>query len=158
VGWWHAMLKISLVYIEMEEGSGQSMDLALVSEMCWLWCRPTQHCSRTWQTLLPHSFRNLHQLWCLPSSHMLGLQVKILLWLGDHQKLNLLQRLLKLILFMKHDNVTRYNSFMWNWSKSSMCHDVLFISSCINTSIVDEIYWPTTQERTTLGTHLLELP
>jgi len=29
VGWWHAMLKITLVYIEMEEGSGQSMDLAI---------------------------------------------------------------------------------------------------------------------------------
>jgi hypothetical protein len=33
----------------------------------------------------------------------------------------------------------------------------LFISSCINASIANEIHWSTTQERATLSTHLLEL-
>jgi hypothetical protein len=73
-------------------------------------------------------------------------------------KLNPWQRLLNFILFMKHDNVTRYDYFMQNWSKSSMWDDVLFISSCINASIVDEIRWPTIKERATLGTHLPKLP
>ncbi len=57
---------------------------------------------------------------------------------------------------MKDDNITRYDYFMWNWSKSFMCDDVLFISSYINASIANKIHWPTTQERTTLGTHLPE--
>jgi hypothetical protein len=39
-----------------------------------------------------------------------------------------------------------------------MCDDVFFISSCINSTIVDEIHWPTTQEKATLGSYLQELP
>jgi hypothetical protein len=38
------------------------------------------------------------------------------------------------------------------------CADVFFISSCINATLVDEICWPTTQERATLGSYLQELP
>jgi hypothetical protein len=33
---------------------------------------------------------------------------------------------------------------MWNWAKSSVCDDALFISSCIYFALVDEIHWPTT--------------
>ncbi len=50
----------------------------------------------------------------------------------------------KLCFFLKHDNVTKYGSFMWNWAKSLVCDDVLFISSCIYFALVDEIRWPTT--------------
>ncbi len=47
---------------------------------------------------------------------------------------------------------------MWNWAKSSMCDEVLFNSSCINFALMDEIHWPTTQERATLRSYLQELP
>ncbi len=45
---------------------------------------------------------------------------------------------------MKHDNVSMNDTFVWNWSKSVICDDVIFIASCINDVIGDEIRWPTT--------------
>jgi hypothetical protein len=56
-------------------------------------------------------------------------------------KLSLEQQFLNFVFFFKHDNVTTYDFFMWNWAKSSMCTDVFFISSCINFTLVDEICW-----------------
>jgi hypothetical protein len=35
-----------------------------------------------------------------------------------------------------------YVAFMWNWPKSSLCDYVIFITSCINHALVDEICWP----------------
>jgi len=35
-------------------------------------------------------------------------------------------------MYMKHDNVIMYNAFMWNWSKSVLCDNVIFIVSYIN--------------------------
>ncbi len=32
-----------------------------------------------------------------------------------------------------------HDTFMWNWSKTSICDDTLFISSCINEAIANEI-------------------
>ncbi len=55
---------------------------------------------------------------------------------------------------MKHDNVTKYDAFMWNWFKSALCDDALFIASCLNNSLVNEIHWPIVEERVSLGTHL----
>ncbi len=40
---------------------------------------------------------------------------------------------------MKHDNVSMYDAFVWNWSKSAICDDVIFTSSCIIDAIGDEI-------------------
>jgi hypothetical protein len=47
---------------------------------------------------------------------------------------------------------------MWNWSKSPLCDDALFIASCINSALGNEIQWPTVEERVSLGTHLWEFP
>jgi len=71
-------------------------------------------------------------------------------------KLGPKQRLLCFILFMKHNNVTIYDAFMWNWAKSSLCDDAISIASCINHALVDEIYWPSSFERVTLGNQLHE--
>jgi hypothetical protein len=78
--------------------------------------------------------------------------------MGKPSKLGPKQRLLCFILFMKCNNVTIYDAFMWNQAKSSLCDDVIFISSCINHALVDEIRWPSSFERVALGSQLRELP
>jgi hypothetical protein len=47
---------------------------------------------------------------------------------------------------------------MWKWSKSALYDDALFIISCINHVLLDEIRWSTLEERVRLGMHLQELP
>jgi hypothetical protein len=53
---------------------------------------------------------------------------------------------------MKHDNVTKYDAFLWNWSKSAINDDGIFIAFCINSTITDEIRWPIIEERWVLAT------
>jgi hypothetical protein len=55
---------------------------------------------------------------------------------------------------MKHDNVTMHDGFMWNWFKSTLCDDALFIASCINDALTNEIQWLTLEERVALGLQL----
>jgi len=43
------------------------------------------------------------------------------------------------IMYMKHDNVIKYDAFMWNWNKSAIIDDGIFVASCINFAIVNEI-------------------
>ncbi len=76
--------------------------------------------------------------------------------MGRLSKLGPKQRLLCFILFMKHDNITIYDAFLWNWAKSSLCDDAISITSCINHALVDEIYWPSSFERVALGNQLHE--
>ncbi len=45
---------------------------------------------------------------------------------------------------------TMHDTFMWNWFKISICYDVLFILSCINEAVVDEIQWLTIKKKVTL--------
>jgi hypothetical protein len=55
---------------------------------------------------------------------------------------------------MKHDIVIKYDALMWNWSKFTLCDYALFIASCINNALGNEIQWPTIEKKVTLGTHL----
>lgn len=64
---------------------------------------------------------------------------------GHPVKLSLEQRLLNFIIYMEHDSVIYFDSILWNWSRSSLCDDALFVASCINSTIVGEIWWPTPQ-------------
>ncbi len=57
-------------------------------------------------------------------------------------KLTLEQRLFNFILYIKHDNVTKYDAFLWNQNKSAINDDGIFIASCINFAIFHEIWWP----------------
>jgi hypothetical protein len=50
-----------------------------------------------------------------------------------------------------------YNTFMWNWSKSILCEDALFIKSCINDAFGNEIQWPMPKAKIFLGIQLQEL-
>jgi len=61
---------------------------------------------------------------------------------GRPSKLAPKQRLLHSILLVKHDNVIKYDAFMWNWSKSAINDDTIFIASCINSAITNKIRWP----------------
>ncbi len=45
---------------------------------------------------------------------------------------------------MKHNNVSTYDAFAWNWTKTVICHDTIFITSYINDVIGNEIQWPIT--------------
>jgi hypothetical protein len=47
---------------------------------------------------------------------------------------------------MKHDNVTKYDAFLRIWNKSAMNDDGIFIESCINFAIANEIQWPTIED------------
>ena len=51
---------------------------------------------------------------------------------GRRPKLCPQQRLLHLIFYLNHDNVTRYDAYNWNWSKLSACDDAIFVYSCLN--------------------------
>jgi len=57
-------------------------------------------------------------------------------------KLTLKQCLLNFILYIKHNNVTKYDAFLWIWSNSAINDDGIFITSCINSAISNEIRWP----------------
>jgi hypothetical protein len=46
---------------------------------------------------------------------------------------------------------------MWNWSKSALCDDALFITSCINHALLEEIQWPALEKRIRLRTNLPKL-
>jgi hypothetical protein len=43
---------------------------------------------------------------------------------------------------------------MWNWLKSSLCDDAFHITLCNNEALADEIHWPTSEEKVTLGNSL----
>lgn len=77
---------------------------------------------------------------------------------GRPSKLSPEQRLLSFLLFLKHDNSTVYDGHHWNWSKSSVNDDSIFVSSCLNEAIANEIRWPTAHERRIAGERLSEFP
>jgi len=62
--------------------------------------------------------------------------------------------LFNFILYIKHNNVSKYDAFLWNWSKIAMNDDGIFITSCINSTIVDEIRWPIIEECWVFATQL----
>lgn len=55
---------------------------------------------------------------------------------------------------MKHDNVIDLDSMLWNWSRSVVCDDAIFVALCVNEAIAHEIKWPTIEERRALAAHI----
>ena len=51
---------------------------------------------------------------------------------GRPSKLNPQQRLLGFLLYLKHDYTTALPGFLWNWGKSSVIDDQIFVASSIN--------------------------
>ena len=77
---------------------------------------------------------------------------------GRPPKLSPQQRLLAFVLYLKHDNTTMFEAHQWNWAKSSVCDDAVFIASCIDYAAKHELRWPNTSERIQLGKMLPEFP
>jgi len=61
---------------------------------------------------------------------------EVLVVSSRQSKLTPEQCFLNFILYMKHDNVIKYDASMWNWFKSTLCDDALFIASFINNALV----------------------
>lgn len=58
---------------------------------------------------------------------------------------------------MKHNNVIYLDNMLWNWSRSVVCDNAIFVASCINKALADEVKWPFGAERRVLGAHIPQL-
>jgi DDE superfamily endonuclease len=61
------------------------------------------------------------------------------------------QRTLNALMYLKHDNTVHYEAFQWNWAKSSISDDALFIYSVINVVLANDITWPNADTRGVLA-------
>jgi hypothetical protein len=77
---------------------------------------------------------------------------------GRKSKLTSQQRLLNTLLYLKHDNTVNYESFNWNWARSYVSDDVLFVCSVINIVMASEIQWPDSAKRAELAQRIPEFP
>ena len=68
------------------------------------------------------------------------------------------QRLLNFVMFLKHDNTATFDSCQWNWARSSVNDDSLFVASCIGVACTHEIKWPSAQQRLDLARTVPQLP
>lgn len=63
----------------------------------------------------------------------------------------------ELCLVHEHDNVIYLDSMLWNWSRSIVCNDAIFMASCVNEAIAHEIWWPSIEERRAMAAHIPQL-
>jgi hypothetical protein len=77
---------------------------------------------------------------------------------GRPTKLDPAQRLLNCIMLLKHDNTSIFDGTHWNWSKSSVCDDAIFVATCVNEAIGGEISWPNAAQRFELGRRIQQFP
>lgn len=77
---------------------------------------------------------------------------------GRPPKLTPEERLLSFILYMKHDNTIYVDAQRWNWSRTSVSDDSIFVASCVNEALELEIRWPGVPERVELGRVIPQLP
>lgn len=62
-------------------------------------------------------------------------------------KLQLEQRLLSLIVYLKHEDVISYRSSQWNDVRTTLYDDVIFIASSIYEAFAQDISWPDAVEQ-----------
>ena len=77
-------------------------------------------------------FDDLYRIVCPTISAHARLTGDIRVLPGHPSKLNLEQRLLGFLLYLKHDPTTALLGFLWNWGKSSIIDDQIFVASSIN--------------------------
>jgi hypothetical protein len=80
------------------------------------------------------------------------------IFLGCPSKLSSKQRILNFLLYLKHDNITISDTFMWSWSKTSINYDTIFISLCMNKMLRDEIKRPSADEKVEATSHVDDFP
>ena len=73
---------------------------------------------------------------------------------GRPPKLSPDQRVLHFILYLKHDNIVQLQAYGWNYASSSSCDDCIFVASCINNALEEELSWPDAARRRILGQRL----
>jgi hypothetical protein len=77
---------------------------------------------------------------------------------GRPPKLTPEQRLLNFVTLLKHDNTATFDSCQWNWSRTSVNDDSLFVASCINLTYKNEVKWPDANQRAGLAKQIPQLP
>ena len=104
--------------------------------------RSTPGLFKTLTNFSTEEFDNLYQIVCPTISAHARSTIDLCVLPGRPSKLTLEQRLLGFLLYMKHDPTTTLPSFLWNWDKSSIIDDQIFIASSINWALRDEIRCP----------------
>lgn len=61
-------------------------------------------------------------------------------------------------MFLKHDNTATFDSAQWNWARSSVCDDAIFVASCVCEAAKNEFAWPDRDERLYLTKKFSFLP
>jgi hypothetical protein len=146
------------IAIEMEKGGGHFVDPTIGVRVVLTKLQSTPTLFKNLINFIAIEFEDLASIVVLTIISHAWSTSETLIVFRRPSKFSLERCLLNFVFFLKHDNVTEYDPFMWNWAKNSMFDDVLFISSCTNYTFVDEICWPTTHEKTTLRSYLQELP
>jgi hypothetical protein len=75
---------------------------------------------------------------------------------GRKTKLTPAERLLSFVLYVKHNSGAGSNAIDWNYSRTSLNSDGVFIASAINKALADEIQWPNARRRAELAKVLPE--
>ena len=70
---------------------------------------------------------------------------------GRPSKLIPEQQLFGFLLYLKHDSTIALPGILWNWAKSSIIDDQVFIATSLNWALRDEIKWPDELERQALA-------
>ncbi|PXF40335.1 hypothetical protein BWQ96_09956 [Gracilariopsis chorda] len=83
---------------------------------------------------------------------------QILMTTGRPTKLNPQERLLSVILYLRHNYSVRYGSSSWNYSRSSLHEDALFICEIITVVMAREAKWLNIVRRAQLRTRISQVP
>jgi hypothetical protein len=75
---------------------------------------------------------------------------------GRKTKLGPAEGLLSFVLYVKHHSAARSNGIHWNYSRTSLNADGIFIASAINIALADKIHWLDATRRAQLARALLE--
>lgn len=80
------------------------------------------------------------------------------LCVGRRSKLTPAERLLLFVLYAKHNTGAQVQAIDWNYSRTSLNKDGVFIADAINVALHDEIQWPSAERRAALGRVLPDFP
>ncbi len=57
-------------------------------------------------------------------------------------------------MYMKHDNIVMYDTFLRNWNNNLICNDAIYVVSDIEEVISDKIQWSIIRGLATLDMHI----
>lgn len=77
---------------------------------------------------------------------------------GRPPKLSSPERVLAAIFYLKHNTTGRYESILWNYSRSGVFDDTFFVLSVIAEVLNHEIQWPDPNRRRNLASRIPTMP